>query len=567
VSDIKISKKEMEAIHPYIPEVHSLYEQRRISRRDFLRTATLLGMSAFAAACATQVPSAPAAAPAAEATAVPAAEPVVAAGAIKRGGTFTRAMELQKLEHPARFSWVQQSNVAAHVAEYLTQTGPDNITRPLLLDHWEADDDVKTWTLYLRQGIKFNNGDELTADDVLFNFDQWLNPDTGSSMLSMLSYLRGMQDVEKVDDYTIKLHLQEGNIGVPEHLFHYPANIMHRSFEGDFTKQPIGTGPFTLEEYAEGERAILKARTDYWRMGEDGQPLPYLDEIIYVSIAKDAAIAAMQSGQIDAMYQPRAADWQALKGDDRFNVFTAPTEVTTVLRMRVDVDPWTDQRVIQALKMCQDREKILQLGYYGQGDLGIDAHIAPVHPAYCEKPVPAYDPEGAKKLLAEAGYPDGLTVTLATKNDLEEPEVAQALKEMAAPAGFDIKLDITEPGGYWDRWTEVDLGMTSWTHRPLGTQVFRLGYTTGADGKPVEWNETRFVDTEFEDLLAQAERTLDVEARREIMCQIEDIFMERGPIGIAYWKRVWNIVPKAFHNMPAHPTEYDLLAEAWRDDV
>ncbi len=562
----RISKKQMEKVHPYIPEMYNQYLQGRVSRREFLRMATLLGMSAGAAMVAAQcnVPVQPAA-PAPAQQPAEAEQPAPAAGAIKRGGTFTKAMELQLIDHPARFSWVQQANVVRQVAEYLTETGPDNITRPFLLESWEASEDVKTWTLKLRQGVKFNNGDELTADDVMFTFSEWLNPDVGSSILSLMSYLRGMQDVEKVDDYTIKLHLQTPNIGVPEHLFHYPSIVLHRNFEGDFIKQPIGTGPFTLAEYAEGERAVLKRREDYWKMGADGQSLPYLDEIIYVHLDKDAAVAAVQSGQVDAMYQPRASDWQALKDRPGMVVYTAPTAVTSVLRMRVDVDPWTDNRVRQALKMCQDRERILQLAYFGQGDLGIDAHVAPVHPAYCEKPIPAYDPEKAKQLLAEAGYPDGLKVTLATKNDLEEPEYAQALKEMAAPGGFDITLDITDPSGYWDRWTEVDLGMTSWTHRPLDTMVLPLGYTADANGKPVEWNETRWVDEEFQQLLSQAEQTLDVEARRAIMCQIEDIFMERGPIGIAYWKRVWNIVPEKFKDIAAHPTEYDLLHEVWLD--
>ena len=564
----KISKKQMEKVHPYIPEMYNQYLQGRVSRREFLRMATLLGMSAgaalVAAQCAPIQPAAPAAEqPVAGEQAGEKMEENVAPGTIKRGGTFTKAMELQLIDHPARFSWVQQSNVVSQVGEYLTQTGPDNITRPYLLDSWEASEDVKTWKLNLRKGIKFNNGDELTADDVMFTFSEWLNPDVGSSILSLMSYLRGMQDVEKVDDYTITLHLQEPNIGVPEHLFHYPAIILNRNFEGDYIKQPIGTGAFTLEEYTEGERAVLKRREDYWNMGEDGQPLPYLDQIIYVSLDKDAAVAAMQSGQVDSIYQPRASDWQALKDVPGMIVKTAPTAVTTVLRMRVDVDPWTDNRVRQALKMCQDRERILQLAYFGQGDLGIDAHVAPVHPAYCEKPIPKYDPEKAKQLLAEAGYPDGLKVTLATKNDLEEPEYAQALKEMAAPAGFDITLDITEPGGYWDRWTEVDLGMTSWTHRPLDTMVLPLAYVADAEGKPVEWNETRWVDEEFTTLLRQAEQTLDVEKRREIMCQLEDIQMERGSIGIAYWKRVWNIYAEKFQNIEAHPTEYDLLYEAW----
>lgn len=560
----EISKKMMAQRHPAIPEAYDQYTQGRISRREFLRISTLLGLSAgvayFAAACGAPTTE--------EAVMTEAAvEPAAPTSGIKRGGTFIRAMQLQQIDHPARFSWVQQANVVRHVGEYLAETGPDNITRPLLLEKWETDPDVLEWTLYLNQGIKFNNGEEFTADDVIFNFNEWLNPDVGSSILSLMSYLSGPEAVEKVDDYTVKLHLTNGNIGVPEHLFHYPAVIVPKTFEGDFIKQPIGTGGFTLEEYTEGERAILKRREDYWRMGEDGKPLPYLDEITYVSLEKDAAVAAVQSKQVDAMYQPRASDWQALKDMPGMQVLTAPTAVTSVLRMRVDVDPWTDQRVINALKMSQDREKILQLAYYGQGDLGIDAHTAPVHPAYCEKPIPEYDPEGAKKLLAEAGYPDGLQVTLATKNDLEEPEYAQALKEQAAPAGFDITLDITEPSGYWDRWTEVDLGMTSWTHRPLGTQVFRLGYTSDDEGNPVEWNETRFVDEEFESLLLEAEKTLDVEKRRETMCKIEDIFRERGPIGIAYWKKVWNIVPESFKDIEAHPTEYDLLHEVWKDEA
>jgi peptide/nickel transport system substrate-binding protein len=203
----------------------------------------------------------------------------------------------------------------------------------------------------------------------------------------------------------------------------------------------------------------------------------------------------------------------------------------------------------------------LQLSYFGEGDLSIDAHVAPVHPAYCEKPIPEYDPDGAKALLAEAGFPDGLKVTLATKNDQAEPEIAQALKELAAPAGFDIELDITEPSGYWDRWTEVDLGITSWTHRPLDTMVLPLAYIEEAIGN---WNETRWTDEEFETLLREAEGTLDVEARRSIMCKIEDIMQERGPIGNSYWKNVWNITHSDFQNIKPHPTAYDLLNDVWK---
>ncbi len=570
----KVSKKQMEKVHPFIPDAYEKLEQGRITRREFIRVSTLLGMSAgvatFAAACcagdtATEVPVEEA--PAEEAPAEEEAEEVAASpGGPQRGGTLTKSMQLQLLDHPARLSWVEGANIVRQTNEYLTETGSDNITRPYLLDRWEASEDVGTWDFFLKQGIKFNNGQELTADDVMFTIGEWLNPDIGSSMLGLMSYLSGMQDVEKVDDYHFRFYMQTPYFGVPEDLFHYPAVILPSNFEGDIIKQPVGTGAFLLEEYAEGERAVFKRREDYWRNGEDGDPLPYLDEIIYVSTDKDAGVAALQSGQVDSLYDPRPSDFQALKDNEDLTVRPASTAQALILRMRVDLEPWDDNRVRTALKMVQDREKILQLSYFGQGDLSIDAHVAPIHPEYCDKDIPAYDPEGAMALLeeyaAEKGIELPLQVTLATKNDQAEPEIAQALKELALPGGFDITLDITEPSGYWDRWTEVDLGITSWTHRPLGTMVLPLAYIEEAIGA---WNETRWFDDEFEGLLRDAQATLDVEARRSIMCQIEDIMQTRGPIGNSYWKNVWNITHKRFENIQSHPTAYDLLYDVWEN--
>lgn len=568
----EINKKALEQAHPYIVVAYEKLEQGRISRREFIRVSTLLGLSAgaatFAAACSSGAPEATATQtpPLAEEV-VGEPTPAMTAGQPKRGGRLTKSMQLQLLDHPARLSWVEGANVVRQIGEYLTETDSQNITHPYLLDRWQASEDVRTWDLYLKRGVTFNNGDELTAADVMFTFGEWLNPAVGSSMLGLLSYLNGIQDVEMVDDYHVRLHLQTANMGVPEHLFHYPAIILHRDFAGDIVRQPIGTGAFLLQEYAEGERAILRRREDYWRNGADGSPLPYLDEIAYISTSKDAGVAALQSGQVDSLYDPRPSDWQALKDVPGLAVYTVRTAQCLVLRMRVDLEPWNDNRVRTALKMSQDRQKNLQLSYFGEGDLSIDAHVAPNHPEYAEKPIPPYDPDGARALLEEYAEEMGislpLAVTLSTKNDQNEPELAQSLKESAAAAGFDITLDITEPGGYWDRWTEVPLGITSWTHRPLGTMVLSLAYIEEGIGA---WNETRWFDDEFGEKLRQAEGTLDVEARRAIMSDIEDIMQDRGPIGNSYWKNVWNITHQKFQNITAHPTAYDLLYEAWIDD-
>ncbi len=543
-----MKKERRMGLHPAILDYQTMLQKGRMSRREFLRLATLLGASIpMAYSLAGCKPK----------------EEAVEEIEIRRGGRITIGSSVQLIDHPARLEWVEAANQLRQVAEYLTLTDEDNMTEPWLLEQLEVDDDVKTWTLHLRRNIQFNDGQPFTADDVMFNFQQWLDPAINSSMLSLLSYL-SMSNIEKVDDYTVRLHLNDSQIGVPEHLFHYPALIVPHTFEGDFLEQPIGTGPFTLEEYVPGEIARLKRREDYWKMGEDGRLLPYLDELIYLDLLPDNRLAAMQGGLIDTLYVPRPEDWQALQYTPNVKIHPVRTAQTFVLRMRADQAPWQDVRVRQALKLCQDRNKILETSYFGQGVLAMDAHISPVHPEYCALKIPEYDPERAKALLAEAGYPDGLTVTLTTKNDQGEPVMAQTLRDLAKPGGFNIKLNIVEPARYWEQWTQVNLGITTWAHRPLGVMVLALGYITDDNGEPVPWNETHWQDDEFVTLFQQAVQTLDIEKRREIMCRLQEIMQERGPIGISYWRDGWLIIRDDFQNVRVHPTGYDLFFDLWR---
>jgi peptide/nickel transport system substrate-binding protein len=573
-----IRKNKSTEAHAYIPELKDLYQKGRISRREFLRNATLLGMSltgasAFLAACgATPEPTVVPTTKAPEPTAAPQpTEPPAAAGPV-RGGSLRVASQVQKVTHPAQFSWVSPSNQLRQVAEYLTVTDGKNITHPWLLDRWQTSEDLKTWTLNLRQDAKFNNGDPFNADDVIFTMNEWMNEDVGSSMLGLIGAYLKPENIERVDDYTVTLHLDRAEIAVPEHLFHYPALVLnHRTFEGDFLKAPHGTGPYTLESYSEGERVLLKARSDYYRNGVDGKPLPYLDEMEFIEMGSEVSAwtAAIQSGEVDYLDTGDFGSpdmYMALKDDPGVTVVPMPTSITRILRMRVDLEPWTDNNVRMALKLCQNREKILNLAYFGQGLQGQDFHVYPGHPEYCEMPIPAYDPAQAKQLLADAGYPDGIDITLAVGSGW--PEVvsyAEVLKEDAAAAGFNITLNTMPNSQYWEQWTEVDLGITPWTHRPLGTMILNLAYIAGADGKPVPWNETRWVDPEFSDLLVQANGTLDVEARREIFCKLQQIQWERGSIGNAYWMNTWLFHRNNIQGTQAHPTNYMLMNDVWKE--
>jgi peptide/nickel transport system substrate-binding protein len=268
---------------------------------------------------------------------------------------------------------------------------------------------------------------------------------------------------------------------------------------------------------------------------------------------------------VDNIYNPNVEVWEAVKDSPDIGVYTAHSAQTFHIRMRVDQEPFTDVRVRQALKKCIDRQPMLDLAWAGKGVLGHDTVFAPVHPEYCPKDIPPYDPEGAKALLAEAGYPDGVSVELTTQQARAEPAMAQALKETAAAGGFDITLNIVPSSQYWDVWTEVPLGITIWAHRPLGIMVPALAFTADADGNPGAWNETRWVDDEYVALLNQANGTLDVDARREIACKMEDIEAERGAAGIAFFTDAWYVCAKKFQGIRAHPTNYDLFDEVWEE--
>ena len=545
--------KEKGNFHPGVEQLREQLNKGKISRREFLRYATLLGLSVTAAGQIAGL-----------------AFPRKAAAAAKRGGVLKVAAPVHKVTHPAQFSWISPSNQLRQVAEYLTYTDANNVTHPYLLENWQASADLKTWTLNLRKGVKHNNGDEFNADDVVFTMNQWLNKDVGSSMLGLLKGYLDATGIEKVNDYQIKLNLKTPEIAIPEHLFHYPALVLnHRTFEGDFIKAPHGTGPFTLETYSEGERAVLKARKDYWNKGADGQPMPYLDSVEFIDMGTEMPpqIAAIQAGEIDLIdFGDISATeaFAALKDDKRVKIYPATTNQTRILRMRVDMKPWSDNRVRMALKLCQHREKILALAYFGEGMQGQDVHVSPKHPEYCPISTPAYDPKKAKELLVAAGYPDGLDVNIAVGSGWKEiVRYAEILKQDAAPAGFRINIQTMPNSQYWEKWTEVDLGITTWAHRPIGTMVPSLAYVGDAEGKPAAWNETRWVDAEYSKLLTEANGTLDVEKRRKIFCQLEKIQQDRGSIGNAFWINVWTIAGKRVQGVAAHPSQYLSMDKIW----
>jgi peptide/nickel transport system substrate-binding protein len=212
------------------------------------------------------------------------------------------------------------------------------------------------------------------------------------------------------------------------------------------------------------------------------------------------------------------------------------------------------------MRLALDTEKLLQVGHLGLGLPGEHHHVCPIHPEYAKLTFMKQDIEGAKALLAEAGFPNGFNAEIFCKSDPDwEPITVQAMAEMWKLAGANIKINVLPSSQYWDIWNAptAPFSFTPWTHRPLGVMVLGLAYRTG-----VPWNESFWSNAEFDSLLGQAEGILDVEERRKVMEKIEALMQEEGPICQPLWRAVFTVMAKRVTGFQIHPTYY-FFAEEW----
>ena len=545
--------------HPFVPTLKRQLVERQIERREFLRYATLLGMAAPTAYAFV-----------AKVTGEKLIAPAEAQGALPKGGTLRLAMRCQDLKSPHTYSWIESSNSARQVLDYLTVTGVDNITRPSLVEKWEPSPDLKTWTLRLRKTVKWHNGRQFTADDVVWNLKRVLDPKTGSSVVGLMkgflledvetgekddkgnpkksSRLWDANAIQKVDDFTVRLNGKSAQLAVPEQLFHYPLLILDPAENGEFKVGSNGTGAFTLTANEVGRKQVLKARKEgYWGGG------PHLDQIEFIDLGDDpaAAVSALASKQVDGLYGADIVQLEALQKIPHVQMYQVATAYTATARMQ-PVKPFDDKRVRQAMRYAIDSNAVLQIAHRGLGQAGEHHHVSAVHPEYAKLAPLSRDVARAKKLLAEAGYPNGIDVEIICRpQPAWELLAVQTMVEQWKEAGIRVKINVMPSTQYWEVWTKVPFGFPTWAHRPLGIMSLALAYRSGGP-----WNESKYSNAEFDRLLSQAEGTLDVASRREIMARLEAILQDDGPIVQPVWRSIFTFLDKRVQGFRPHPTLY-----------
>jgi peptide/nickel transport system substrate-binding protein len=504
------------------------YAAGKITRRDFVRRGTVVGMSIpllsfIAAACGGDTGGGGEAGGGQKAKA-------------KAGGTIRTAIQSPAGDiDPVTIQDEGGLAVLGQSGEYLTFSNEKLELEPQLAESWEPNEDGTVWTFKLRQGVKYHDGQTMTAKDVVATYDRLSDPKVGSNALSALGGVLSKGNTKAVDDATVQFTLDAPNGNFPYIVSsdNYNAVILPANFSGSYAKTFNGTGPWVLERFQPKVGVSFTKNPDYW---DKGKPLADRSEIKFYQ-EEQPRVLAIQGGQVDLIAHFSVSGGKALLNDPSLDMTELHSTVHRQIHMRTDKEPFNDKRVRQAMALALDRKALVDGLLGGKADLGNDSPFAPAFP-FTDTSVEQreQDIEQAKQLVADAGK-DGASAEITTFRDFELPDLAVLIQNAAKEIGLNIKPNLVDQAAYYgdavygkSPWLDSTMGITDYGHRGV-PNVFLVA-PLKSDGT---WNSAHFKNKEYDKLVTEYIAALDLESQRSSAGKIQRLLLDETPIIFPYF--------------------------------
>ena len=472
--------------------------------------------------------------------------PVAAAAAMqpRAGGTFICAQEVDPISlDPHTDSNFSALQAFEHIYESLTQYDDKMNIVPCLAQSWAIQNGGKTWVFHLRPNVKFHNGQPLTADDVKYTIDRVTNPKTASPWFSWFDQVA---EVQVVDPLTVAVNMKSPYPGLLGSFAGMRASgIMPKGYaeQANLKVQAVGTGPFKLVEYVPQDHITYAKNPDYW-----DKPLPYFDGMVFKILTdQNTRIAALRAGQVHFAWLD-AQGAQALQGAQGITTLHRTVATVTLHYINVYQKPLNDARVRKAMRMAVDTSEVIQKAAFGQAvpsgpvPTGYgDWYLAPRVLPY-QKP----DVDGAKKLLAEAGYPNGAGLSVQLKCSPLYPNLVATtlvVQDSLKRIGIDAQVVQEEWGTF-----VADTTLAIRSGGKEGGQIFCSGnsFRPDPDGYVFPYfdsigtlNYGGYKNPKLDALMQEARTNFNHDERRSLYVQIQQILLDESPNW--WWYVAYNI--------------------------
>jgi peptide/nickel transport system substrate-binding protein len=419
--------------------------------------------------------------------------------------------------------------IVGQIYDALVEINPELQIEPALAASWEISDDGLSYTFTLRDDVTFHNGRAMTAEDVVYSYERLVAEETGSPLASRFEQVAG---VEAIDDHTVVFTLSSAFAPFLSNLTNLtviPQEVVEE--HGNLQQVAVGTGPFMLEEWVPDTYILLRANPDYYREGQPGV------EALRYHIVPEAATraAGLRTGTYHFLPEVDPATAETLQGTANITLLSTQDLAYSLLGFNVTREPLDDPRIREAINLAIDRDEIVDAVYFGHAVPG-----GPLSPALSDWAVGTdtfdcyqADPEAARSLLAEAGYPDGFdleVITFGTRRDVSD--LAQVLQAQLQDVGINVTLDVQEFGTFVQNWgdSEFDafVSLNGGSIDPDGYfyRTFRTGGST---------NVYQYSDEDVDRLLQEGQTTTDQQERYDIYARLQEQLACEGPVAhIAY---------------------------------